>query len=87
MARMIHDRYGAIGLSGLRIVTDDRLTVPVEDWSDVRSPGRARRRRAKHRQRIRITHAPDRRAYNLPGGMIVMHPVLAAELRERIAEQ
>src|SRR5687767_6387259 len=59
---------------------------PFEDWSRVRSPSRARRRRAKgHPQRIRIYFTPKKEAMSLPGGKIVMHPQRARELRDRIA--
>lgn len=40
-------------LNGMRIVRSDHLTRMVEDWSGVRSPSRARRRRRQgHQQRI-----------------------------------
>jgi len=68
--------------SGYRIVEDPNLVDIVEDWSQVRSPSRARRRRAKHRQRIVVTRTPK------PGGfileaqrVIVMHPTVAAQAR------
>ncbi len=45
---------------GMRLIETPLMTVgPFEDWSQVRSPGRARRRRGKHRQRIRFYHKPD----------------------------
>lgn len=37
-----------------RIHVTAMATQTIEDWTDVRSPGRARRRRAKHPQRIRV---------------------------------
>lgn len=74
-------------INGIRIIVDQRLTDgPFEDWSQVRSPGRARRRRAKHPQRIRIYYRPSSKAY-LIDGAIVMHPDMAAELRRRVGAQ
>lgn len=55
-----------------RIHVTPFATRTIEDWTDVRSPGRAARRRAKHRQRIRV-------AYGVPcimrvGPVIMVHP-------------
>ena len=44
---------GAPGfVSGIRIMTSELVGEPYEDWSGVRSHGRAARRRKKHPQRI-----------------------------------
>lgn len=44
----------------------------IEDWSGVRSPARARRRRAKHPQRIRVqTNVPS---ILIVGGVMYLHP-------------
>lgn len=49
---------------------------PFEDWSDVRSPGRAaRRRKMGHPQRIRIYYTPSRKIVVL-GNKIICHPVM-----------
>lgn len=54
-------------------------TTPAEDWSRVRSPGRARRRmKLGHRQNIRHYRAPA--AYMLDGNFYV-HPEVMKELR------
>jgi len=63
------------------------LTIPVEDWSSVRSPGRARRRRAKHRQNIIIRRDPDPNGYQMPDGSIHMHPETARKLRQALQEK
>ena len=70
-------------IGDLRIVEDPNLVVPDgEDWSRVRSPGLARRRRAKHRQNIVTRYKPDTKTYLLEAeGILVMHPEIAAEFR------
>lgn len=69
--------------NGFAIFENLEMVVCVgEDWSKVRSPGRARRRRKKHRQNIVLRYEPSpellvdqqRRA-------IYCHPVMAARLR------
>jgi hypothetical protein len=70
--------FGSFG--GVNIYESLLLTIPVEDWSAVRSPGRARRRRAKHRQNIVTRRDPDPSAYNI-GGQLHMHPETARKLR------
>jgi len=78
-------RAGILGdFGGLRIVESAALTIgPFEDWSAVRSPGRARRRRAKHPQRIRYYFKPDPQVYVM-GDTVVMHPVTAAAVRKAL---
>lgn len=71
-----------------RIVESVYCSDAVEDWSEVRSPSRAkRRRRMGHRQRIKIARIPWKHATHLPNGYLVMHPVTAqyfrAELKAR----
>lgn len=69
---------------GLRIVENVHLVVgPFEDWSKVRSPGRARRWRAKHRQNIRLFYKPDPSVYRMSDG-IFAHPTICARLRAAI---
>ena len=72
---------------GVRVILNSNMTIAVEDWSQVRSPGRARRRRPKHRQRIRVVFKPDPSVIVLPNGDVVMHPEMAAALEHRIAIQ
>lgn len=64
------------------------LTVQVEDWSDVRSHGRARRRRRLgHAQRIAFRTIPDPKVYTLPDGMMVAHPVTLDALAKAIGKK
>jgi hypothetical protein len=77
--------YGFV--NGLKIVESIHLTVPYEDWSEVRSPSRAiRRMRQGHRQRVRYLQVPDPNAYRI-GDTVHMHPETARQLRRMIAEQ
>lgn len=70
---------------GMRIVTNNVLTVPAEDWSKVRSPSRARRRLKKgHRQNIRYYDAPLPRAM-IVGDVMYCHPDMLMELRRAAA--
>lgn len=66
----------------MEVIEDEFLVVTTEDWSRVRSPGRARRRRVKHRQNITVKSEPDTKAY-LIGDKIVCHPEFAKALRDR----
>lgn len=60
---------------GVRFVTSDRMVEAVEDWSDVRSPSRARRRLAMgHPQNIRIIYQPRKDALRVGDGPFIMHP-------------
>ena len=68
-------------LYGLRIVEDPYMAETVEDWSDVRSPARARRRRRQgHPQRIHYVTRPKQQVIS-GMGMLIMHPEVAARLR------
>lgn len=52
-----------------------------EDWSKVRSPGRARRRRKKHRQNITALYEPDGNyLVDQVRGVIYCHPAMARKL-------
>jgi hypothetical protein len=82
---MMNQGLGRMG--GMRIVEDATMVVPTgeEDWSRVRSPARARRRRAKHRQNIRPVYRPsDEILYLTAEGVMVMHPATADLLRKEI---
>lgn len=80
--------FGAVGLlpsGGLRIIEDPHMVETVEDWSEVRSPSRAaRRRRQGHRQRIRYVSRPKRDVFKI-GSALVMHPDMAREIAARLA--
>lgn len=73
---------------GLLIVEDANMVEQVgEDWSGVRSPARARRRRARgFPQRIKPIMAPKKQIYRV-GDRMIMHPQTARILREKIANE
>ena len=71
-------------IGALRIIESLDVVDTVEDWSDVRSKGRARRRRKQgHKQRVRYVEKPSATVYRW-GDCLVMHPVTAAAVRDRI---
>ena len=73
---------------GIRIVESlEMVDGPFEDWSNVRSPARARRRRHKHPQRIRVWYTPKKHMLKTPDGTIICHPVVAQELRRQLIKQ
>lgn len=76
-------------LNGLRILEDDSLVEIVEDWSRVRSPSRAARRRKQgHRQNVVERPIPSRRVFfSNNDGVVIMHPDLVDELRHHVAKQ
>jgi hypothetical protein len=65
---------GPIG--ALRIIDAESVGDPYEDWSQVRSPGRAaRRRRLGHPQRIVIRYRANGKAiHDTVRGVICLHP-------------
>lgn len=66
--------------NGFQIIeVESMVDVIGEDWSRVRSPGRARRRRKKHRQNIRPLYAP-REEYMMVGNRVYCHPAMATKL-------
>lgn len=70
-----------IEFNGLRIIEDASLVDVTEDWSRVRSPSRAeRRRRQGHRQNIAFVGTPKTECFAF-GNTVVMHPVMAAKIR------
>lgn len=75
-------------INGIRIITSTHLMVgPFEDWSDVRSHGRARRRLKKgHKQRIRYYFKPDPKMYRLPDGAMVGHPETVRALENTLKD-
>lgn len=75
--------FGAI-----QIRTSELLVIgPFEDWSQVRSHGRAARRlRQGHRQNIRYYHLPDPKLIQI-GNTITGHPETVAKLKAKLAEQ
>lgn len=63
-----------------KIIEDARMLD--EDWSNVRSPSRARRRLRRHRQNI--VYTPKKDAYTVDGITMIMHPATAAEFRAQL---
>ena len=73
---------------GFRLIEDHNLLDgPFEDWSCVRSPSRAQRRRAKHRQNIRVYHTPSKTFLKLPNGDLVGHPDAIRDLKRKLADR
>jgi hypothetical protein len=66
---------------GMQIIESDAMVESFEDWSRVRSPGRARRRmKYGHRQNVQTLQKPRCDALIVDNRMFV-HPVVAHELR------
>lgn len=76
-------------LGGLRIIESAQMVDgPFEDWSDVRAPSRAaRRRKMGHKQRIRFFYKPKAALLKLPDGTIVGHPETVSQLRAYLKER
>lgn len=71
--------------AGFDIIPTPHLEDVAEDWTKVRSPGRAKRRRKKHRQQIKIVRTPRTDFYiDEAHGAAYCHPAMVAKLRERI---
>jgi hypothetical protein len=65
---------------GKKVIVDHRLVDITEDWTRVRSPGRARRRRRiGHRQRVVVTGVPKREVFETRE-FFTMHPAVFSEL-------
>ena len=67
----------------IRIIEDDKMVDVIEDWSGVRAPSRAaRRRRQGHRQNIKFFGTSKKEAVSIDGGRtMIMHPAMAHALR------
>lgn len=75
----------ALPINGVNVIQSVYALAEREDWSKVRSPGRARRRKLQgHRQNIRIVAEPA--AYTLPNGDLVIHPTVYAQLKQKLAQ-
>lgn len=74
-------------LAGIRVITNDSIGDPYEDWSGVRSPGRARRRRAKgHPQRIVVRYRSNGQFYHdRLHNAIVCHPADYVRIQQTVA--
>lgn len=81
---------GSIGTSvlGLRIIESDAIGDPYEDWSMVRSPGRARRRlRQGHRQNIVTRYRANGQVFHDKGrNTLYVHPHDRPELERKLME-
>ncbi len=77
------DAYG-----GFKIIVDDiAMSKTVEDWSRVRSKGRAARRRKRgFRQNIDFRVVPKMEVFRF-GDRLVMHSQMLREFQARIAQQ
>lgn len=72
---------------GLDIFENELLTITVEDWSNVRSPSRAKRRRKRgFPQRVKTEVRPDPKAYRI-GSRIYMHPAMLRIMREHFRDR
>lgn len=72
----------------MRIVESLHMVESVEDWSRVRSPSRAeRRRRQGHRQNIDVRLVPRKDAITIDGGRSYMvHPTVAKEMQRILGD-
>lgn len=63
-------------INGLRLIDNELVGDPYEDWSRVRSPGRARRRRKQgHPQRIVTRYRANGKAlHDVNMNCIYVHP-------------
>ena len=73
-------------IAGVRVITSDAVGEPYEDWSAVRSPGRARRRRAKgHPQCIVVRHRANGQFYHdRIHNTIICHPHDYLRIQQRL---
>lgn len=75
--------YEPTAFNGMRIIQDRYMVDMVEDWSRVRSPARAARRRKRgFRQNIDYREVPKPDAFRV-GNTLVMHPETAKVLFAR----
>jgi len=71
--------------SGVEVREDPFMVDAVEDWTRVRSPSRAaRRRRQGHRQNIATVNVPKPDIYVIFGRIIVGHPVTIAKFMAKV---
>jgi len=75
--------------TSVRIIEDASLVETIEDWSRVRSPARARRRRKRgFRQNIALRQVPRKTVYSVDGGRtLYVHPVIADAIRRELSAQ
>lgn len=77
--------FGINTFSGFAIIeVATMVKYAGEDWSKVRSPARARRRRKKHRQNITTLYEPDGQfLVDQKASRIYCHPMMAKALMAR----
>lgn len=74
-------------MGDLKLIPVITMTIgPFEDWSEVRSPSRARRRRRKHRQNIRYFNKPDPKL-TVIAGRVYTHPETLRALVKTIRDR
>ncbi|WP_242136945.1 hypothetical protein [Sphingomonas sp. TREG-RG-20F-R18-01] len=91
---MIDDLYTKVNytlkpaaISPTKFVTSDLLVDQVEDWSEVRSPSRARRRMKQgHRQNVHHRVVPSSKVIQ-QGDTMVMHPATLDALQKVLDKQ
>lgn len=71
---------------GIKLIASHSMTIgPFEDWSHVRSPSRAKRRRTKHAQNIRLYYKPSPHLmHDKINNVIYGHPVTLDRLRKEL---
>jgi hypothetical protein len=75
-------------IRGMELVSSVHMTRTEEDWSKVRSPGRAARRlRQGHRQNIRVLEVPRMDFISLDGKKLIGHPEAIKALNAQIARE
>lgn len=80
--------YGGPGMiNGLRIIDNEMIGDPYEDWSGVRSRSRAeRRRRQGHPQRVVTRYSPNGTClHDVNMNCVFMHPIDRMRLEREIA--
>ena len=72
---------------GMDIIVDDEVMSKwVEDWSKVRSPGRALRRRKRgFRQNIQMRKVPKPEFIQI-GNKLIVHSEMLRELEKKLSE-
>jgi len=70
-------------ISDHRVILDANLIECVQDWSQVRSLSRAKRRLSMgHKQNIKSRYKPVDKVFFLSDGTAVMHPEVAKKIKE-----
>lgn len=73
--------------NGLNIYHTETVGDPYTDWSDCRSPSRAKRRaRRGHKQRSVVRYRPNGKCIQTDKGLF-MHPIDAIELEKQMREK